>query len=275
MPTTINPSSQTITQHAVQVGAANNLLTQLIPGAAGTVVTSNGPSADPSYQAVSSYFLTINYQTFTSSGTYTPSAGMQYAIARGVGGGGGGAGATYPGTNPMSGGVGGGGAAGAYSEKILTPALVGASKPVTIGTGGTGATGNSSGGAGGATSIGSLLVAAGGSGGHPITGYLGVTTVSAAKGGLASSSVGDITISGSDGGIGAVANVWGVYSGSGGGSLLGSQNNGVIAQQINANGLSGNNYGSGGTGAIRTSTAGNSTGGNGSPGIIIITEYIS
>lgn len=83
MPTTINPSGQTITQHAVQIGGSNNLLTQLTPGAAGTVVTSNGASADPSYQAPiipGSVWISTNY---ASAGNYIitlPGTYYSYAL---------------------------------------------------------------------------------------------------------------------------------------------------------------------------------------------------
>jgi len=51
VPTTKNPSAQSITQYNVLVGAANNLITSVAPGVAATVLTSNGVAADPSFQA--------------------------------------------------------------------------------------------------------------------------------------------------------------------------------------------------------------------------------
>ena len=56
MPTLINPSGQTITQYNVQTGGANNLLNNVTPSTAGYVLTSNGVSAQPSFQAVPSSF---------------------------------------------------------------------------------------------------------------------------------------------------------------------------------------------------------------------------
>jgi hypothetical protein len=51
MATTINPSNQVITQYSVMTGDANNLLNNVTPGLAGTVLTSNGVSAQPTFQA--------------------------------------------------------------------------------------------------------------------------------------------------------------------------------------------------------------------------------
>jgi hypothetical protein len=51
MPTIINPSDQTITQYNVQSGGANNLLNNIVPSTAGFVLTSNGASSQPTFQA--------------------------------------------------------------------------------------------------------------------------------------------------------------------------------------------------------------------------------
>jgi hypothetical protein len=51
MPTTINPSDQTITQFAVQIGATNNTLASIALGTATQVLTSNGPGVAPTFQA--------------------------------------------------------------------------------------------------------------------------------------------------------------------------------------------------------------------------------
>jgi len=51
MPTKINSSGQSLTQYDILVGAANNLVTNVAPGVATTVLTSNGVAADPSFQA--------------------------------------------------------------------------------------------------------------------------------------------------------------------------------------------------------------------------------
>ncbi len=51
MPTTINPSDQSITQYALQVGAASNLLGGISAVATGQVLASGGVSTNPSYTA--------------------------------------------------------------------------------------------------------------------------------------------------------------------------------------------------------------------------------
>jgi hypothetical protein len=102
MPTNINPSNQTINQYAVQSGGANNNLNNISPETATYVLTSNGASAQPTFQPASggSAFQSVNIQTFTASGTYTPTAGMKYCIIEAVGGGGG----SSSGTNGGNGG---------------------------------------------------------------------------------------------------------------------------------------------------------------------------
>lgn len=52
MPTQINASNQTINEYAVQSGGANNTLNNISPGNIGYVLTSNGPTAQPSFQVV-------------------------------------------------------------------------------------------------------------------------------------------------------------------------------------------------------------------------------
>lgn len=59
-------------------------------GTAGQVLTSGGAAAAPSWAAVSSTGALKNVQVFTSSGTYTRTAGVTTAVVVAVGGGGGG-----------------------------------------------------------------------------------------------------------------------------------------------------------------------------------------
>jgi hypothetical protein len=102
------------------------------------------------------YFCNINVRRFTSSGTYTPSSTLKFAIVE-CWGSGGGAPWGYDGA-----GAGGG---GGYGCSILSAAQIGASQTVTIGTGGAGSTttsGNGSG--GGSTTFGSLITCGGGGG---------------------------------------------------------------------------------------------------------------
>ena len=106
-------------------------------------------------------FTSINVQTFTTSGTYTPTASMAFCTIPCLAAGGGGGG------SPATGGGyswGDGGGAGEYAVGTFTAAAVGASQTVTIGTGGTGAAGVD-GGTGGDTSVGALITCVGGTGG--------------------------------------------------------------------------------------------------------------
>src|SRR6266446_9723024 len=75
---------------------------------------------------VLSYIGTVASQVFTANGTYTPTAGMKFAIIECIGGGGGGGGAANAGAGIASSGAGGG--AGSHSRKLVTAADIGASK---------------------------------------------------------------------------------------------------------------------------------------------------
>ncbi len=153
----------TLTAHDVLVGNGASPITQVSPSTAGFVLTSNGVSADPSFQASSSTFTAPTVQTFTSgSGTYTtptsPRAPL-YIKVRAVGGGGGGGGSgvgatagnqggtTTFGTSLISctGGVGGGvsanlgatGGTATYGSGPLGVAYTGAGTGPGIGIAGT------------------------------------------------------------------------------------------------------------------------------------------
>ncbi len=70
MPTNINPSNQTIDQYAIQSGGANNNLNNIVPGIAGTVLTSNGASSQATFQPIpggSPGFVFISTQTASNS----------------------------------------------------------------------------------------------------------------------------------------------------------------------------------------------------------------
>lgn len=128
----------------------------------------------------------INIQTFTSSGTYTPTTGMKTVIfeVRGAGGGSAGANATNASQYFVAGGAGG----GAKAIGKFTSVDIGASKVVTVGIGGTGGSiGGNIGNNGGTSSVGSLISAAGGFGG-PL-GNLTTLTANIAAGGLGGSAI--------------------------------------------------------------------------------------
>ena len=214
----------------------------------GYVLTSNGNAALPSFQASpgSTAFDSIVVQTFTSSGTYTPTSGMKYCTIEVVGGGGGGGGGTTTGASSLSGGIGGGG--GGYARKTVTAATIGASQTVTVGAGGTaGAVGGGQGGTGGTSSVGSIVSATGGVGGMG-SGAGSTWASGGAAGGVGSS--GDINAYGGSSPFG-FGNVTVSFNaaGSGASSIFGGGGIGQVGGGGSSAGLAGELYGGGGGGA--------------------------
>jgi hypothetical protein len=216
-------------------------------------------------------FTTVNVQTFSATGTYTPSAGMKFCTIECVGGGGGGGGIGDS-TGAIFGLAGGG--SGGYSRKTVGAATVGASQAVTIGALGVGGTaGGGTGGNGGVTSVGTLCVANGGTGGVGSSGssWLG------GAGGVVAGAVGDVVAAGNPGGDGASVGTGGLApSGHGGGSFFGGGGRPAAVATTTGSSVGGNasNYGAGGGGAAGNGSTTTRAGGNGSPGFVIITEYI-
>lgn len=104
----------------------------------------------------------INVKTFTSSGTYTPTAGTKFVVVEVQGGGGGSGG--VPATGSTSVAASGAGGAGAYAKAYITSGF--SSVSVTVGAGGAaGSSSGSDGGTGGTSSFGSLVTCPGGTGG--------------------------------------------------------------------------------------------------------------
>lgn len=216
-------------------------------------------------------FKAPKIQSFTSSGTYTPTTGMTSCTVEMVGAGGGGGGV---GTTSFSAAAGGG--AGGYIRASLTAAQVGSSQTVTIGAAGTaGPNTGGSGGTGGATSLGSLLSCNGGAGG----GFAAANAANGGGGGSATITTGTgVSISGSNGGMSSGTSSGMIAAGSGasspfggGGSYWFSFNTGGATQ-----GQAGTGYGSGGGGAYNFGSGGAAeTGATGQGGLMIITEYFS
>lgn len=208
----------------------------------------------------------ITQQIFTSSGTYTPTANMVKAIVECVGGGGGGGGALGSASTQSSGG---GGGSGGYSRVVVTAALIGISKTVTVGAGGTGgAAGFNPGTNGGDTSLGTLCIALGGAGGG------GATPGTGGPGGDGGfPGTGTVKAEGTDGGRGIGASILTVdgISGYGAPSHFGGGARGVRSTA----GLIGQNYGAGGSGGAVLAADTSLAGGNGSAGVVIITEFNS
>lgn len=214
----------------------------------------------------------VSHQVFTSSGTYTPSAGLLYCIAEGVGGGGAGGGAAASALGISSGG---GGGAGQYARVRLTAAQIGASQTVTIPTAAAGgAAGNNGGAAGGDVTLGTLLVCKGGTGGGG-----GAANSAGAAGVGGSGGTGDLTGVGADGITGDAATITTILGigGRGGSTLWGGSPAAVTGFAVATNGSApgANAFGAGGGGGVSQGSAGTAAGGNGAKGVIIITEFTS
>jgi len=208
----------------------------------------------------------INVQTFTSSGTYTPTPGTTKVIVEVVGGGASGGGCAATSASTASGASGGG--SGAYAEALITSGFSGVA--VTIGAGGAApAAGANDGNDGGNSSFGSLVVAPGGKHGRgsiaftpPITlGSSGVT--SAPTGATILGTVGYpggssyiLSTSNTAGGLGAPT----VF---GPGGLPGG----------NAAGNAAITPGAGGGGASSLASSVARAGGAGANGMVIVHEY--
>lgn len=211
----------------------------------------------------------INVQTFTGSGIYTPTNNMVYAIVEQTAGGGGGGSVDAS----VTAGAGGGGAGG-YLRALLTAAQIGVSQAVTINGGGAGGAtgGNNTGSAGGNISLGLLLACVGGSGG---TGAGAQVSGGAGGSATVTTGVSILAFTGGQGGVGGYASSLG-FGGGGGSNPLGAPGGaGLSTGGGPVPGLSAVGYGAGGAGACSGTSSTTQAGGNGSPGVIIITEYIS
>ncbi|WP_461212381.1 glycine-rich domain-containing protein [Escherichia coli] len=217
----------------------------------------------------------INVQTFTSSGTYTPTAGTKFVIAEVLGGGGGG------GSNaatPSSGAAAGaGGASGAYAICRHTP-----TGPVSVvvgaaGSGAAPAVNGANGGTGGTSSFGAVSAPGGNGGPAGIAFNVFPTGGNVATG---SGNPGGSLIVGTPGTAGSYGILYSDSNATGGGGANSQYGAGGVALTINtgtgtSGGANAKGYGAGGGGAVsvHASNAASSPGGNGSPGIVIIWEY--
>lgn len=238
--------------------------------------TSNTQSASTAFVANAITAATgrlINIQTFTSgSGTYTPTAGMKYALVYVIGAGGGSGSA--PATSSTQTSASPGGASGSWAFVKLLASDIGASQTYVVGQGGAAGIGGA-GGNGGPSSFGSLISAPGGNGSP--AGVAISTTASAlipggAPGGVPTISSGTVLESsnGNPGGksIFITANT---LAGDGGVSPKGGGGQGLGAT---AAATSGSGKGAGASGACNgTSSATSKNGAAGTDGCIWIWEY--
>lgn len=210
----------------------------------------------------------IAIQTFTTSGTYTPTANMVQAVIEIVGGGGGGGGSFGVGA--------GGGGGGEYAKGLFSAATIGASQTVTIGAAGTGGPNPTSNGTnGGTSSVGSLITAVGGSYGasNNNSSFFSLGGIGGTGG-----TGGNFRTSGGPGSVGTFTSNGGAndvsVGGQGGASFFGF--GGISPGLTSGTGsVPGNNalgYGGGGSGGASRTV--NTNGGNGFPGYVIITEYL-
>lgn len=222
-------------------------------------------------------FTSIVVQTFTTSGTYTPTVGMKYCTVEVVGGGGGGGGAATTSATQTSAGAGGGG--GMYARQTFSAATIGASKTVTIAAAGIfGSTAGGNGGNGGNGACGSLVVN-GGTGGNGMAAQ--GDFLFSIGGSCGIGSTGDVRVPGQCGSVGQafyyVTATKGVaIGGAGGFSAWGAGGGNVIQNATGGSpGIAGLLYGGGGSGgACGISTSPGQPGNNGAPGFCLITEYI-
>ncbi|HHX7278740.1 TPA: hypothetical protein ACVHP4_004384, partial [Yersinia enterocolitica] len=195
----------------------------------------------------------LNTQTFTSTGTYTPTAGTAYIEVEAVGGGG--ASGAVSATSASQNAIAATGSAGAYAKVLYTS--VPSTASVVIGSGGIGAL--SSGQTGGSTTFGSILTCPGGPG----------SIIGAAH----------TPPGGSTGQGGASAPTV-----SGGGQIMvsafGQQNNpavtvslGVGTNYVSVERTLLGNYGAAAPGQFSGQSQGNKSGFNGNNGYLIVREY--
>jgi hypothetical protein len=263
---TINSCDYSPVQYNTITGGANGQINNVSPGTSGQVLTSNGSSSQPTFQTP---FLGIptNIQVFTSSGTYTPTAGMANCYVEVVGGGGGSGGtaATAAGQGASAGGGGGGG----YAAGFFSAATIGTSQVVTIGAGGLAATaGNNTGGTGGTTSLGALISATGGAGGQGGPSNPGGGSSPGGAGGAGSG--GSFQTVGEGGGSSLNYTLVINVAGFGGSCFYGG---GAPNAQVTG-GLPGQSYGGGASGPASGQSTAAKAGQAGAGGVIIITEYV-
>jgi hypothetical protein len=242
--------------------------TGLAPGTSGYLLSTGGPTADPSWVAGPSGGAVgtgnfIARRIFTANATYTPTTGTGFVLVTVVPGGGAGGGAAATGAAQQAEGS-GGGSAGVVQSTIASGF---SGLAIVVGAGGVAVAG-AAGGNGAASSFGTLT-AGGGQGGQP--GVLPDLGVVGGPGGAATG--GDLNMPGSRGWISSmIMNGGAAASGRGGNTPLGLGSGGE-EQLASAAGVTGYGYGAGGSGAINGASQAARAGGNGAPGVVIVEEY--
>lgn len=260
----------TFTDAGVLIGNGTGVVQVTSAGTATQVLTSNGAGVDPTFQNPASQVgRLIGVQTFTVTGTYTPTAGTNSIVVQALGAGGGGGGAAATTSNTAAGGSGG---AGALAIGRVTSGFSGIT--VTIGAGGTGGVaGNNAGGTGGATTFGAVISAGGGTGGAGSPANAAPIANASGVGGTATGSANLFNGRGDDGGIGWSFSNIAAFSGRGGSTLYGAGSGDNLAITASLAGNTPTGFGSGGGGAAVSGTGAAQAGADGRPGVCIIWEY--
>lgn len=210
----------------------------------------------------------LNVQVFTSSGTYTPTAGTNSVVVevQGAGGAGGGT----PACDASHAALGGGGGSGAYAKSRLTSGFSGAT--VTVGAGGTGVS-NANGNAGGTSSFGSISAPGGGGGNVSPTSYSSFPAIAGyGSGGAIATGANIINAKGQCSIEAFLSGVSLGRSGAGAMSQFGGGGEPITGTSSSA-GVAAASYGAGGSGSLTLASGAAAAGGNGANGVVIVWEY--
>ncbi len=208
----------------------------------------------------------IARRIFTTTQTYTPTAGTNKVRVTVGGAGGAGGGSDAMSASQFA--AGGGGGAGEVATQEYTSGFSGVT--MTIGAAGTGSSG-ASGGSGGTTSFGALLTAAGGAGGAKATAQTFASVQAGGAAGTGGTGAALYRSPGQPGATGIALATANGCSGFGGSSYMGAGASAVYSNTLA--GWTSLSLGAGGSGAYGSNSGAAQPGGNGGGGWIIVEEY--